>query len=252
MGSIGLYYFTRREIHRFMKVLSQTIFPPIISALLYIAIFQFVLGKDSSAGIGDYLTFLIPGLVMMSVINNAYANSSSSLFISKFMHHFEHLLTMPLSYFELALGYVFGSFVRGVITGAGIIIATAFFVPFGIHSWLWLLFNMATASFIFGSFGVLIALRGETFDQLGMFSTFFLTPLTMLGGVFYSISVLPPLFRTLSMFNPIFYLVDGFRYSMIGIYDAPLWLGALINGSLSIGLFTLTVYLMKRGWRVKE
>lgn len=252
MNLVGLYYLTRREIHRFMKVINQSIFPPIVSSLIFIFIFNFVIGESKSIeGIG-YLEFIVPGLVMMSIINNVFTNSAFSLFISKFTHHFSHLLTMPLSYFEMTTAYVIGSMVRGFLTSIGIFIAVAFFVKLSLHSLSITLLFFVISSVLFGSLGIIAALWAKQFDHLGIFNTFLLTPLTMLGGVFYSIKTLPPAFQQFTMFNPVFYLVDGFRYGLLGISDSSILFGAIITGTMAIASFMLTVYLMKKGWQVKQ
>ncbi|MFH1590333.1 MAG: ABC transporter permease [archaeon] len=250
MNRIGLYWFSRREVHRFLKVINQTVFPPIVSSLLYIAVFHFVLGR--SGGTDDYLAFLVPGLVMMAMVTNAFSNSSSSLFISKWSHHIGHLLTMPLSYLELTLGYIIGAITRGIVSGAGIIIVLAFLVPVGFaHPFIALLY-LFIGCFLFGALGILAALWADQFDHLGIFSTFIITPLTMLGGVFYSIQTLPETFRTATLFNPVFYLVDGFRYGMVGVNDAPIWLGILVTGTLSAIVFAVVIALLRAGYKIRS
>lgn len=239
-------------MHRFIKVINQTIFPPVVSSVLYIAIFHFVIGKEASIGGFDYLQFLVPGLIMMAIINSAWANSSSSLFISKWTKHIEAVLTMPLSYTELALGYVLGSMGRGFVTGTCVFIATYFFAPTPIHSPLAMIAFYIIATFMFGSLGILVALWAEHFEHLGIFNTFFLTPLTMLGGVFYSITVLPELFQRLSLFNPIFYIIDGFRFGMLGISDTSVWMSLSISTVFAVSSFILVVFLMRKGWKVKK
>jgi ABC-2 type transport system permease protein len=159
---------------------------------------------------------------------------------------------MPLSYLELTTAYVSGSVARGFLTGISIFIATSFFVPFSIHNIFILILYGLFATTLFGSIGILIALMAKQFDHLGVFNTFFLTPLTMLGGVFYSIKILPPLFQKFVLFNPLFYLIDGFRYGLLGISDAPLIQGMIISAVLSIGFFSFVVYLMKKGYKVKQ
>ena len=245
-----MYYLAKREIMRFLKIINETIFPSIISSLLFLAIFHFVVGKSTN-GV-DYLQFLVPGLVMMNMINNSFINSAFSVFISKFTHHFEHILVMPLSYLELTTAYVSGSVARGFLTGISIFIVTSFFVPFSIHNIFILILYGLFATTLFGSIGILIALMAKQFDHLGVFNTFFLTPLTMLGGVFYSIKILPPLFQKFVLFNPLFYLIDGFRYGLLGISDAPLIQGMIVSAVLSIGFFSFVVYLMKKGYKVKQ
>lgn len=252
MNLTGMLTFTKRDILRFLKVINQTLFPPIVSTLLFLAVFHFVLGRGGGVSSYSYLEFLVPGLAMMSVIRNSFANSSSSLFISKFTNHFQHILTMPLSYFEIATAYVLGAMARGLLTAAGIFIAVGFFVQLHLHSIAIMILFFLLASFMFGSLGILAALWAEEFDHLGIFNTFVLTPLTMLGGVFYSISMLPEQYQILTKFNPIFFLVDGFRYGMLGIKDHSIIFGAILSLALAILSFVLVVWLMKKGWKVKE
>lgn len=252
MNWIGLSALVHREVSRILKVINQAIFPPVVSSLLFLAIFHFILGREGAVRGFSYLEFLVPGLIMMSVVNNAYQNSAFSVFIAKYGRHWEHLLTMPLSYFELAVGVIVGSALRSFLTAVCIIIATAFFIPLHFANIFVLILFFSIATVTFGAFGILVALWAEQFDQLGMITTFALTPLTMLGGVFYSIALLPDQYRWLTMLNPIFYLVDGFRYGMLGISDAPIWIGLLVTGTIAIILFALVVGLMSRGWRVKE
>jgi ABC-2 type transport system permease protein len=252
MSRISFYTLTKREIHRFIKVINQTLFPPVISALIYLTVFHFVMGRNTPVEGVSYLQFLVPGLVMMAMINSAFANSSSSLFISKWTKHIEHILTFPLSYLELVSAYVIGSMGRAVITGVSIFIGTLLFVPFSLHNPFMVFIYFIVASFMFGSLGVLIALWSEHFEHIGIFNTFFLTPLTMLGGVFYSIKMLPSIFQTFTLVNPVFYFIDGFRYGILGVHDAPLWLGLTVTTTFSLGSFLLVVYLMKKGWKVKQ
>lgn len=252
MNRVGFYSLFRHEVHRVFKVINQAIFPPIVSSLLFLAIFTFVLGRDSQVGGYSYLEFLVPGLIMMSTVNSAYQNSAFSLFISKYSGHIRHLLTMPLSYLELASAYVAGATARAAIAAVGIFVATLLFVPANVEVWWALLLFFVLASIIFASVGVIVALWAEQFDQVGLIITFLLMPMSMLGGVFYSIENLPVTFQAMTRFNPIFYLVDGLRYGMLGIADAPIWQGVVISSVLAAGTFLLAVYLVRRGWRIKE
>lgn len=249
----GIYSLIKREIRRFTRILNQSIFPPIISSMLFLAIFHFVVGKRGVAVQGiSYLEFLVPGLIMMSVVNNAFQNSAFSLFHSKFIGYFEHILSAPLSYLEIAFSYIIGSVSRTFLIMVGTFIVVAFFVKISFfHIGLILIYFLLTA-FMFGSFGIIAGLWAEQFDHLGVFNTFLLTPLTMLGGVFYSISNLPQHFQIITKFDPIFYLVDGFRYAMLGIHDFSILYGLLIITLLTLISFSLAIYLLKKGWKVRE
>ncbi len=248
MNPVGLYYFARREVHRFLKVINEPIFTPIVSSLIFLTIFYFVIGRDSK----EYLAFLVPGLVMMSVVTNAFSNSAFSLFISRWSSHFEHILVMPLSYVEIALGYILGGMARGLVSGVAVLLATSLFVAPSMHRPLFALGFYAASTFLFASLGILVGLWAEQFDQIGMFNTFLLTPLTMLGGVFYSIKTLPSAFSSVVMFNPVFYMVDGFRYSMMGTSDiSPLISLAVTAGSAAL-VFLVAVFLLRKGYKFRK
>ena len=234
---------------RFLATINQSFFPPIISSLLFLAIFHFVLGRSQDS---SFLEFLVPGLVMMAIINSAFSNTSFSIFLAKWTHYFQMILTTPLSYLELVLAYNIGSIVRGIITAAGIYVAIMIFVPIGIFNLGIMLLYFLLASIIFASLGIFLALWADHFEHLGIFTTFFLTPLTMLGGVFYSIDMLPEKWQFLTLWNPVFYLVDGFRYGTLGIHDAPIGIGLGVSTALAIISFATVTILMKKGWRVKQ
>ncbi|RME53843.1 hypothetical protein D6783_00535 [Candidatus Woesearchaeota archaeon] len=249
----GLFTLVKHEVHRTFKVWAQALFPPIVSTILFITIFYFVLGRSASAPGGvSYLEFLVPGLVIMNMVSAAYQGSSFSLFMSRYTKHFEHILTMPISYMEIVLGVLMGGLARSIITGAGIVAATSFFIPFRVEHVVLLVVYVLLAVFFVGSLGVLVGFWADKFDHLGIVVTFVLTPLTMLGGVFYSISNLPASFQKATLLNPVFYMVDGFRYAILGIHDAPIWQGLTVLFILGVAAFTFVVALLRSGWKVKE
>lgn len=253
MNRAGLITMVRHEVHRTFTVWAQALFPPIVSTLLFITIFYFVLGRAAPVTGGvSYLEFLVPGLLMMNMVTAAYQGTSFSLFMSRYSKHFEHILTMPLSYLELVIGLLMGGLARSLITGIGIVIATSVFVPLHVEHPLLLAVYVLLSAFMVGSLGVLVGFWAEKFDHLGIVITFILTPLTMLGGVFYSIQNLPETFQLFTKLNPVFYMVDGFRYSMLGINDAPVWLGLTTTGALAFIIYSLVIILLRLGWKVKE
>lgn len=250
---IGFFTLLRREIARFMKVYIQTILPPIISAVLFIIIFGYAIGSRIQQQLPvSYLEFIIPGLIMMGLINNAYANTSSSLYISRWQNHIHEILVSPISYFEMALAYVIGGVARGVMVAIGVYIATLFIKPITILNPLLFIFFIVFVSIIFSSIGVIIGLWAETFDQISILTTFVLTPLIFLGGVFHSITFVPSILKNITLINPIFYMVDGIRYSMLGIHEARIGGSIILVLILAIVLFTINIYLFKKGYKLRS
>lgn len=226
----------RKEVLRFWKVAFQTVLAPVITALLYLMIFSHVLdGKvEPYPGI-SYGAFLVPGLVMMSVLQNAFANSSSSLIQSKITGNLVFVLLPPLSHFEFFSAYVLAAMVRGVVVGLGVLIVTVFFVGLHVEHPFWVLVYALVGSGLLGIMGVIAGIWAEKFDQLAAFQNFIIMPATFLSGVFYSIHSLPQIWQTVSHFNPFFYLIDGFRYGFFGVSDVSPW------ASLGVGVVALAV-----------
>jgi len=251
MNWVGLYTIIKRENMRTLKVINQVIWPPIISSLLYIIIFGLAVGRNISIQGVSYLAFLVPGLIMMNVIMSSYEESSSSLFLSKFINYIQELLVAPLSYVEMVLGFLFGSILRSFVISTLILIVFLFFIKINIYSWSLYIFFIFFASLFFASIGLIVALWAERFDNLAVLNTFFITPLLFFGGVFSSIKLLPEFFQKLSLFNPLFYMIDGFRYSMLGISDVNPVYSGLIMIFLAIISFVFTVYLFKKGYKLK-
>lgn len=248
MGLATLY---KKEVKRFMRVGPQTLLAPIISNLLYMTVFVLAfaaLRPDPSA----FMAFLAPGLVMLGILNNSAANSSSSIMTGKMMGSITDVLMPPLSSIELALGWISGAATRGVLVAIATGAALSFFTPMvPMHLWAVLYFGLS-AALMMGMVGVLSGVWAEKFDQLAVVNQFVILPLSFLSGTFYKIDVLPPLFQTLIMGNPLFYLIDGFRYGFTGEADANLMVGVVFTAILNIALF-LTVWLVLRaGWRIKS
>ena len=252
-GWLTLLY---KELLRFWKVAFQTILAPVITTLLYLLIFSHVLESRVSVFNGEvrYTAFLVPGLVMMSVLQNAFANSSSSMIQSKITGNLIFILLPPLSPADFFLAYVLGAMVRGIVVGLGVFVVTLFFVPslIAMPHPFWALAFALLGSAILGTLGLLGGLWADKFDQLAAFQNFLITPLTFLSGVFYSIHSLPPFWQTLSHLNPFFYMIDGFRYGFLGLSDVPPSLSLAIVAACSLLLSLTTLLLLKRGWKLRH
>jgi ABC-2 type transport system permease protein len=240
-----------KEVLRFWKVASQTVAAPVLTALLYLLIFSHVLeGHVKIHGVA-YTSFLIPGLVMMSVLQNAFANSSSSLIQSKVTGNIVFVLLPPISYLEFFAAYVLAAVVRGVVVGAGVLLATCWFAPLGFVAPLWIIVFALMGGAILGSLGVIAGIWAEKFDQLAAFQNFLIMPLTFLSGVFYSINSLPPFWQQVSHWNPIFYMIDGFRHGFFGVSDASPWHSLAVVATCFALLTAFTLNLLKRGYKLR-
>ena len=250
---IGFYTLAKREILRFLKVWTQTILPTWITTLLYLIIFGFTIGRalPEIKNI-TYLEFIIPGILMMGVINSTYANNSTSIFMMKWLNFIEELLISPLSYIEMVGAFIIGGIVRGIIIGTSVYIISLFFYSGRIFNPVLFVFLMIAISFIFSSLGLITGLWAEDWDQLNIWSTFILTPLVFLGGVFHSISLVPETLQIITKMNPIFYMVDAFRYSMLGISESNLLISLFVITFLSVFLFLFTVYLFRVGYKIRR
>ena len=225
MNVVGLMTLVRREIVRSLKIINQVIWPPIITTLLYVFVFGLALGSRIPTVQGvSYAQFLIPGLIMLQVIDSSYGECSSSLFQGRFMNSIQELLIAPLSALELVGGYIIGSLARSLLI-AGLITALGFFlVHIGPRDWALYFGVIALVSILFSALGLIFGLMAEKFDHIAILTTFVITPLTFVGGVFTSATMLPPALRTIELFNPIFYTIDAFRRSYTGAsYLSPLY-----------------------------
>ncbi|HHM06539.1 MAG TPA: ABC transporter permease [Gammaproteobacteria bacterium] len=252
MNGYGVLTLFRKEVTRFKKVALQTVLAPVVTTLLYLLVFAHVLEEHVEVydGVG-YSAFLIPGLVMMSVIQNAFANSSSSLIQSKISGNIVFMLLAPLSYAELYLAFVAAAVVRGLAVGLGVALVAMLFVDLPLHSGSLLLLFALLASAMSGSLGMVAGIWAEKFDQLAGFQNFVIVPLSFLSGVFYSLHSLPAFWRGLSRFNPFFYMIDGFRYAFFGVSDVSPWLSlTVVSASLSV-LAGVTLYLLRAGYKLR-
>ena len=253
MNWIGLWTLTSREVGRFFKVYRQTVIPGLISSVLYILIFGFTLEQRISSIEGiSYTIFIIPGLIMMNTLTNASSNPSSSLLQMKLTGQVPDLMQAPLSSLEISLAFIVGGVVRGVVNGILILL---------IGMWIGgmeVLYPIATIGFIFvvsvafSSMGLLLGQLADTWDQLATMQNFFLTPLSFLGGIFYSVNMLPDWAQTISAFNPIYYMINGLRYTTLGFSDSDPQYSFVIALLMSIGLSCIAIFSMKSGKKMKQ
>ncbi len=250
-GFSTLFY---KEVFRFWKVSVQTVVAPVINALLYLMIFSHVMREpiQLSGGSIPYIEFLLPGLVMMAVLQNAFANSSSSLIQSKITGNIIFILLPPLSPLTLFLAYTCASIVRGVAVGLGVFAVTIFFVPLHVAHPFWMLGFILLGSALLGVLGLLAGLWAEKFDQIAAFQNFIIMPLTFLSGVFYSVHSLPPMWSLLSRFNPFFYLIDGFRFAFLGLHDVSPGQSLSIVLIALLVISTLTLRLLFTGYKLRH
>ncbi|MFZ1444203.1 MAG: ABC transporter permease [Candidatus Dechloromonas phosphoritropha] len=248
---IGFWTLFHKELLRFWKVAFQTVAAPVLTALLYLLIFGHVLDDHVQVHGVRYTSFLIPGLVMMQVLQNAFANSSSSLIQAKITGSIIFVLLPPIPYGAFFAAYVLASLARGLMVDVGVLVATAWVAEFHIVAPLWVIAFAILGGAILGTLGMLAGLWAEKFDQLAAFQNFLIMPLTMLSGVFYSIHSLPVVWQRVSHYNPVFYMIDGFRYGFFGVSDiAPeISLGIVFACFVAVSLLTLS--LLKRGWKLR-
>jgi ABC-2 type transport system permease protein len=241
-----------KELLRFFKVSVQTVAAPVLTALLYLVIFGHALEGRLQVYEGvTYTTFLVPGLVMMSVLQNAFANSSSSLIQSKITGNIVFVLLAPISYAEFFAAYVAASIVRGLVVGAGVLAVTVWFVDLRLEAPLWVAAFAVLGAALLGTLGLIAAVVSDKIDQVAAFQNFVIVPLTFLSGVFYSIHTLPPVWQQLSHANPFFYMVDGFRYGFFGTSDfPPLGSLAIVFASL-VAVSSVTLWLLKSGYKLR-
>jgi ABC-2 type transport system permease protein len=242
----------RREVKRTMRVVVQTLVAPVVSAALYLFIFGTVIGTkiEDFAGV-PYISFVFPGILMLSIVNASFASASSSLYFMRFTRGIEEILIAPFSYLEMLVGLV-GSAVTRALMVAFLILGVGFlFGAVSLVNPIGFVFYVSAIAAIFAMLGIIVALWAEGFEQLQVLNTFIITPLTYLGGIFYSITFLPPLAATITQFNPFFYFADGVRSSMIGYHEGNLTIGLFVMVGLVVGLGILVTQLFKRGWKIR-
>ncbi len=245
---VALYTIARREVHRILRIWGQTLVPPAITMTLYFLIFGNLIGsRIGSMGGFTYMDFIVPGLVMMSIIQNSYGNISSSFFGAKFGRHIEELLVAPMPPWVILSGYVSGAVLRGLMVGAIVLAIAMFFTHVRIPHPLITLSTVLLGATIFSLAGFVNAVYAKKFDDIAIVPTFILTPLTYLGGVFYSVDLLPEFWANASHANPILYMVNAFRYGLLGVSDVPLGLSYAVMIGFVIALSWLGLVLLKRG-----
>ena len=242
-----------KEVLRFWKVGFQTVAAPVLTAALYLLIFGHVMQDHVKVYDRiDYATFLVPGLVMMSVLQNAFANSSSSMVQSKIMGNLVFLLLTPLSHWAWFVAYVGSSVVRGLVVGLGVFLVTLGFSTPEFAAPLWIVVFALLGAALLGALGLIAGLWADKFDQLAAFQNFIIMPMTFLSGVFYSINSLPSFWQTLSHLNPFFYMIDGFRYGFFGQSDVSPWLSLAIVGTALVCVSALALHLLRTGYKIRS
>ncbi|HEY0797763.1 MAG TPA: ABC transporter permease [Candidatus Baltobacteraceae bacterium] len=249
---IGLWTLIRRELVRTYKVINQVIWPPVITTLLYVFVFGLALGPRIKMVQGvPYAAYLIPGLIMLQVIDGTYSESSSSVFQGRFLNSIQELLIAPLSAAEIVTGFIAASVLRAFVIANLVLLVGAIVV----HTWPqnWFLYILVTAmvSTLFGALGMLFGLMAEKFDHIAVLTTFVITPLVFVGGVFTSAQFLPPAIRFISLFNPMFYMIDAFRHAFVGHGDAPLGLSLAVVAVLDLVFVGAVLQLTERGYKLR-
>lgn len=242
-----------KEIWRFWKVAFQTIAGPVLTAMLYLLIFGHAL--ESHVKVYDtvsYTAFLVPGLAMMSLLQNSFANSSSSLIMSKVMGNLVFLLLTPLSYWHWFVAYVGAAAVRGLVVGLGVFLVSTLFTGISFVAPVWIVVFAMMGATLMGTLGLIAGLWAEKFDQLAAFQNFVVMPMTFLSGVFYSIHSLPAFWQGVSHFNPFFYMIDGFRFGFFGVSDVSPWLSLSVVGATLAGVSGIALHLLRIGYKIRS
>ncbi|GAB7563712.1 ABC transporter permease [Methylobacillus methanolivorans] len=248
----GPWTLFKKELLRFWRVSFQTVAAPVMTALLYLLIFSHVLEGRVQVypGVG-YTAFLIPGLIMMSLLQNAFANSSSSLIQSKVMGNLIFILLTPISYLGMYLAFLAASIIRGLVVGLGIYLVSMIFIDLPVTHPGWILTFAVLGSGLLGTFGIIAGIWAEKFDQMAAFQNFVIMPLSFLSGVFYSIHSLPPFWQQVSHLNPFFYMIDGFRYGFFGVGDISPYISLGVVGGCFFALSFITLQMLKSGYKLR-
>ncbi|MBY0428894.1 MAG: ABC transporter permease [Alphaproteobacteria bacterium] len=250
---VGLYTLTRKETQRFFVVYLQTIIAPVISTILFYAVFSIALGGAGKMAAGiPYMDFLTPGLIMMAMAQNAFANTSSSMVISKVQGNIVDVLMPPLTATEFAIGYTLGGLIRGVVIGIASIIVVAPFSSIPLHDPLYIIFHGVMGSAMMALLGLIGGIWSMKFDHLATVTNFIIMPATFLSGTFYTASQLPEMWRFICHLNPFFYMIDGFRYGFTGVTDGSLSTGIVVMIAVNIVLWALTLVMLKKGYKLKS
>jgi ABC-2 type transport system permease protein len=250
---IGYYTMVRKDFVRIIRIWSQTLLPPVITTGLYFAIFGTFIGSQVRAIGGlSYISFIVPGIVMMSLITSAYMNTVSTFYFAKWQRTIDEQLVSPMPMWTIIAGFVTGGLIRAFLVGVLVVVTSLFFTHLVLFNMLVIFAAAFLTALIFSLAGLTNGIFAKSFDAISIVPTFVLTPLTYLGGVFYSVNQLPPFFRTLSLFNPILYMVNAFRYGFLGVTDVSIAVCFEVMGALAIGFFLLTLFLFIRGAGLKK
>jgi ABC-2 type transport system permease protein len=250
---VAFWTIVRKEVARFVRIWPQTLLPPAVSMTLYFIIFGNLIGsRIGTMGGFSYVDFIAPGLIMMAVMNNAYANVVSSFFGAKFQHHIEEMLVAPIPNWTILAGYIAGGVLRGLAVGVVVTVIAMFFTHLRVHSAAVVAGMLLLTTVLFSLGGLVNAIYAKKFDDISIIPTFVLTPLIYLGGVFYSIDVLPPFWKAVSHANPIVYMVDAFRYGLLGVAHTPLGTAFAVIGLFVVALGAYSLWLLERGTGIKS
>jgi ABC-2 type transport system permease protein len=252
---LGLATLYKREVWRFLKVMNQTLLAPVITTLLFLAVLSLSIGSKGTRLIEGvevpYANFIAPGLIMMAVVQNAFANTSSSLMLSKIQGVIIDILMPPLTGTEITFSLVMGGVTRGAMVGVVVASCVSLFVPFTVHHWGAAIFFVLASSLMLALLGLLTGIWSQSFDQLSAITNYIITPLSFLSGTFYSISQLPPFWYRVCHFNPFFYMIDGFRYALTGYADGSVETGVIVMLTTNVALWWVAQSLITRGYRLK-
>lgn len=250
---IALQTILTKEIRRFMRIWVQTLLPPAITMCLYFVIFGNLVGsRIGEMGGFNYMQYIVPGLIMMAVITNSYSNVVSSFYSAKFQRSIEEMLVSPVPNSTILIGYVLGGVARGIAVGLIVTLLSLFFTHLAIHHVLVIIYTVVMTAVLFSLGGFINAVYAKSFDDISIVPTFVLTPLTYLGGVFYSIDLLPKFWQAVSLLNPIVYMVNAFRYGVLGVSDVNVWVALGMITVMSAGLFMFSLHLLNRGTGLRE
>jgi len=251
--AIAFFTLVRKEVRRFMRIWVQTIIPPVITTALYFVIFGGLIGSRIGTVDGySYMDYIVPGVILMAIITNAYANVVSSFFASKFQRFIEELLVAPFPNVLILLGYMSGGIARGLSVGIAVSVVAAAITDFQVHNWAVTIAVAVLTAALFALAGFINGIYAKSFDDISIIPTFVLTPLTYLGGIFYSVEMLPPFWQQVSLFNPILYMINAFRYGLIGTSDIDIVTAFVIILAFIAALFGYSLYLLNRGIGIRS
>lgn len=250
---VAFHTIVTKEVMRFIRIWVQTVLPAAITMGLYFVIFGHLIGSQLAPIQGyNYIDYIVPGIILMAIINNSYANVVSSFFGSKFQRHIEEMLISPMPNYLILLGYVGGGLMRGLVVGVAVTIVAGLFAHLHVHNIAVIIVVVILTSVLFSLGGLINAIYAKTFDDISIIPTFVLTPLTYLGGIFYSVKMLPPFWQHVSLVNPILYMINAMRYGMLGVSDIDYRLALLIVVGFVVGLYLFALFLLRKGTGIRH